>query len=197
MPCYRAVRVGLECRTGEQPPCARAILRRMTEMRACATCTQYPRACCMRHPTAGCYRSPGASAFDRPLPLSLSLSLPLHFTHPHIPLFFSFFFSRDFLLLRLSLFSIVSLFSFSSSPSSAFSSSSSSSLSSSSSSSFISFYFFFCSSLFFAMSPFRTTARSDVLPDRTDSVRVHACQITKRVLLAGAVVGMWLFGLVV
>ena len=89
-------RVGLECRTGEQPPCARAVLRRMTEMRACATCTQYPRACCARRPTAGCYRSPGASAFNRPLnqaspSLSLPLSLPLHFTHPHIPLFFSFF----------------------------------------------------------------------------------------------------------
>ena len=195
-------RVGLECRTGEQPPCARAVLRRMTEMRACATCTQYPRACCTRRPTAGCYRSPGASAFNRPLnqaspSLSLPLSLPLHFTHPHIPLFFSFFFSRDVLLLRLSLFSIVSLFSLSSSPSSAFSSSSSSSLSASSSSSFISSYFFFSSSLLFAMLPCRTTARPDALPVRTDSVRVHACRITKRVLFAGAIVGMWLFGLVV
>jgi hypothetical protein len=90
MPCYRAVRVGLECRTGEQPPCARAVLRRMTEMRACATCTQYPRACCMRHPTAGCYRSPGASAFDRPLPLSLSLSLSSSSFHP--PTYSSFLF---------------------------------------------------------------------------------------------------------
>ena len=131
-------RVGLECRTGEQPPCARAVLRRMTEMRACATCTQYPRACCTRRPTAGCYRSPGASAFNRPLnqaspSLSLPLSLPLHFTHPHIPLFVS----RDFVLLRLPLFSIVSLFSLSSFPSSAFSSSSSSSLSASSSSSLL------------------------------------------------------------
>ena len=91
MPCYRA---GLECRTGEQPPCARAVLRRMTEMRTCATRTQYPRACCTRRPTAGRYRSPGASAFDRPLNQaspSLSLSLPLHFAHPHIHLFCSFF----------------------------------------------------------------------------------------------------------
>jgi hypothetical protein len=94
MPCYRAVRVGLECRTGEQPPCARAVLRRMTEMRSCATRTQYPRACCTRRPTTGRYRSPGASAFDRPLNQaspSLSLSLPLHFAHPHIHLFCSFF----------------------------------------------------------------------------------------------------------
>ncbi len=195
-------RVGLECRTGEQPPCARAVLRRMTEMRACATCTQYPRACCTRRPTAGCYRSPGASAFNRPLnqaspSLSLPLSLPLHFTHPHIPLFFSFF-SVVILFFSVSLYSP-------SSPSSPsppllpppFSSSSSSSLSASSSSSFISSYFFFSSSLLFAMLPCRTTARPDALPVRTDSVRVHACRITKRVLFAGAVVGMWLFGLVV
>jgi hypothetical protein len=102
-------RVGLECRTGEQPPCARAVLRRMTEMRACATCIQYPRACCTRRPTAGRYRSPGASAFNRPLnqaspSLSLPLSLPLHFTHPHIPLFFSFF-SDMILFFSVSLYS--------------------------------------------------------------------------------------------
>jgi hypothetical protein len=85
-------RVGLECRTGGQPPCARAVLRRMTEMRACATCTQYPRACCTRRPTAGCSRSPGASAFNRPLnqaspSLSLSLSLFLFISPTHIFLF--------------------------------------------------------------------------------------------------------------
>jgi hypothetical protein len=138
-----------------------------------------------------------ASESGLSLSLSLPLSLPLHFTHPHIPLFFSFF-SVVILFFSVSLYSP-------SSPSSPsppllpppFSSSSSSSLSASSSSSFISSYFFFSSSLLFAMLPCRTTARPDALPVRTDSVRVHACRITKRVLFAGAVVGMWLFGLVV